>query len=103
MVDSIEQFEVTDIEGTTKTYAGTVGTGGSSISFSGKVLQNVLVISNNKNDSSKNLEFRFDAADAWISLGNNCVIGWTPKQSTEILIRGASSNTNYQIIANWEP
>lgn len=102
MVDSIEQFEVTDIEGTTKTYAGTVGTGGSSISFGGRILQNVLVISNNKS-SSKNLEFRFNASEAWISVGNNSAVGWSPKMSDEIFIRGSAADTNYQIIANWEP
>lgn len=103
MVDNVEQFEVTDIEGLTKTYSNTVGTSGVSISNSGKLLQNVIIISDNKSDDTKDLEFRFNASEDWISLGYNAVIGWTPKQTTEILLQGVTNDTAYKIIANWEP
>ena len=103
MVDNVEQFEMQDIEGQTKTYSSTVGTAGTSISFSGKFLQNVIIISNNKSDDTKDLQFRFSASESWISLGYNCMVGWTPKQTTEILLQGATNDTNYEVIANWEP
>jgi len=102
MVDPEQQFELKDTSGETVVYANTVGTSETIINKGGQVLQNVIIASNNKSDSSKDLQFRFSATDAWFSLGNNCILGWTPKETDELRIRGATASTAYQIIANWE-
>lgn len=103
-------FETKDVLGKTIPYVGTVGTLNLTLPavVVGKI-SDVLIRNPDSNGVTVKLLFSFDGGVSFFSLGRGEYIGWSPKNNAsdtpinQIVVKGSSATTNYEILMNFEP
>lgn len=107
MTDSVPQFEVTDIEGTTIHFGGpsTVTTAINIPTVAGGVISEFLIMADpSNNPSSAKIEVSFDGGTSWYPLFNGGVLTWTPKgRLTQLKLKASGVGLKYYGLINREP
>lgn len=103
MVDLRPQFEIVDLEGSTKTFSGSATTVPSPVPSAPTFAISEVLIKNNGTATGHVLEVSFDSGVTYFTIAKGDVLIWGPKGGvTQLYIKSASGSVPYEILLNLE-
>lgn len=104
------EFEQKDVLGKTRQYVGSVGTVNVSVPASPVgVISEFLIRNPDSNNINTKLLLSLDGGTSFFSLGRGEFLGWSPKNNEsdmpiqQLVIKGSSPTTAYEVLMNFEP
>jgi hypothetical protein len=104
------EFEQKDILGKTRQFAGTVGTSNLTLPAAPLgVISEFLIRNPDTNNITTKLLLSLDGGITFFTLGRGEFLIWSPKNNEsdmpiqQIVIKGSSPTTFYELLANFEP